>query len=114
MAIPSRLVAGSDCSTKRSLSLLMPAGKAIVATRLLTHTQVLSDQTAILTAATAEEFAAGILTGLNEPARSAALGQRAQELADTKYSYEAYLTRTRQACAHLTGEVAPQVAGGIA
>jgi len=35
--------------------------KPIVATRLLTHTQVLSDDTAILTAASPQEFAAGIL-----------------------------------------------------
>ena len=35
-------------------------------------------------------------------------------VADTKYSYEAYLTRTRQACAHLTGDAAAQVAGGVA
>src|SRR3970282_1388016 len=35
------------------------SGKPIVATRLLTHTQVLSDETAILTAPAAEDFAAG-------------------------------------------------------
>ncbi|HEY3187731.1 MAG TPA: hypothetical protein VGJ70_09665, partial [Solirubrobacteraceae bacterium] len=73
----------------------------------LTHTQVLSDQTAILTAATSEEFAAGILTGLNEPVRAAAVGRRAQELADTKYSYEAYLERTRHACAALLPTLEP-------
>ena len=41
------------------------------------------------------------------PRRSAPA--RAQ-LADTKYSYEAYLARTRQACAHLVGDV--DAAGG--
>jgi len=35
------------------------SGKPIVATRLLTHTQVLSDQTAILTGASPSEFAEG-------------------------------------------------------
>jgi glycosyltransferase involved in cell wall biosynthesis len=77
------------------------SGKPIVATRLLTHTQVLNDQTAILTGVTAQEFAAGILAGLNDPARAASVGRHARELADTKYSYEAYLERTRQACAAL-------------
>src|SRR6266540_914529 len=62
------------------------SGKPIVATRLLTHTQVLSDETAILTAATPEAFADGILAGLNDPARASALGRRARELAETKYS----------------------------
>src|SRR5207302_10840226 len=37
------------------------SGRATVATRLLTHTQVLSDETAILTGATAREFADGVL-----------------------------------------------------
>jgi glycosyltransferase involved in cell wall biosynthesis len=90
------------------------SGRPIVATRLLTHTQVLNDDVAILTAATPEGFASGILAALNDLNRARAVGVSARELADTKYSYEAYLTRTRQACAHLTGEVTPQVAGGIA
>jgi glycosyltransferase involved in cell wall biosynthesis len=90
------------------------SGRPIVATRLLTHTQVLTDDVAILTTATPEGFASGILEALSDPARARAVGENARELADTKYSYEAYLMRTRQACAHLTGEVTPQVAGGVA
>jgi glycosyltransferase involved in cell wall biosynthesis len=90
------------------------SGRPIVATRLLTHTQVLNDDVAILTSATAEGFASGILEALSDPARARAVGDSARELAETKYSYDAYLTRTRQACAHLTGEATPQVAGGVA
>jgi glycosyltransferase involved in cell wall biosynthesis len=113
--IPSYLLAADLLVSPRSRGTNTPlkiyqylrSGKAIVATRLLTHTQVLSDQTAILTAATAEEFAAGILKGLNEPAQAAAIGRRAQELADTKYSYEAYLERTRQASAALLPTLQP-------
>ena len=90
------------------------AGRPIVATRLLTHTQVLNDEVAILTAPTAEDFAAGILAALSDRDRARAVGDRARELADTKYSYEAYLARTREACAHVTGESTAQVAGGIA
>jgi glycosyltransferase involved in cell wall biosynthesis len=90
------------------------SGRPIVATRLLTHTQVLNDDVAILTSATAEGFASGILEALSDPARARAVGDSARELAETKYSYEAYLTRTRQACAHLAGEATPQVAGGVA
>jgi glycosyltransferase involved in cell wall biosynthesis len=73
------------------------SGKAIVATRLLTHTQVLGDDTAFLTGTSAEEFADGILAALENPARAAAVGSRARELAETKYSYDAYLERTRRA-----------------
>ena len=80
------------------------SGRAIVATRLLTHTQVLSDSTAILTGTSPSELAAGILAALNDPARAAAIGRAARELADTKYSYDAYLERTRRACAALSGD----------
>jgi glycosyltransferase involved in cell wall biosynthesis len=80
------------------------SGKPIVATRLLTHTQVLSDDTAVLTGTTSAEFAEGILEALIDRARAAAIGKQARLLADTKYSYEAYLERTRQACAALVGE----------
>jgi glycosyltransferase involved in cell wall biosynthesis len=74
------------------------SGKAIVATRLLTHTQVLSDETAILTEASAEGFARGMLDALDDPFHAAQIGQRARALAETKYSYDAYLAKTRQAC----------------
>jgi glycosyltransferase involved in cell wall biosynthesis len=82
------------------------SGTPIVATRLLTHTQVLSDDTALLTGATAEEFAGGILAALGNPARASEVARRARELADTKYSYAAYLERTRHACAGLAGDPA--------
>jgi glycosyltransferase involved in cell wall biosynthesis len=90
------------------------SGRPIVATRLLTHTQVLDDTVSILTPPTADGFAEGILRAIGDPAGGRELARRARQLADTKYSYEAYLTRTRQACAHLTGDAAAQVAGGVA
>ncbi|HTH01028.1 MAG TPA: glycosyltransferase family 4 protein [Vicinamibacterales bacterium] len=88
--------------------------RPIVATRLLTHTQVLDDDVAFLTAATADAFAAGIVSALADPARARSVADQARELAETKYSYEAYLARTRQACAYLIRDSAPQVAGGVA
>jgi glycosyltransferase involved in cell wall biosynthesis len=90
------------------------SGCPIVATRLLTHTQVLDDAVSFLTAPNPEGFAAGILESLADPARARAVGARARQLAETKYSYESYLARTRLACAHLTGDGAAQVAGGVA
>jgi glycosyltransferase involved in cell wall biosynthesis len=85
-----------------------------VATRLLTHTQVLDDEIAFLTDAAPDGFARGILEAIADPTRARAVGDRARALAETKYSYEAYLSRTRQACTHLFGDRAPQVAGGVA
>jgi glycosyltransferase involved in cell wall biosynthesis len=107
--IPAYLLASDLLVSPRSRGTNTPlkiyqylrSGKPIVATRLLTHTQVLSDQTAILTAATPEGFADGMLAVLTDRDRGAAVGARARELAETKYSPEAYLERTRQACAAL-------------
>ena len=107
--IPAYLLAADVLVSPRSRGTNTPlkiyqylrSGKVIIATRLLTHTQVLSDQTAILTGVSPQEFADGILAGLNDRARAAAVGRAARELADTKYSYQAYLERTRQACAAL-------------
>jgi glycosyltransferase involved in cell wall biosynthesis len=89
------------------------SGRPIVATRLLTHTQVLDDDVAILTPTTAAGFAQGILAALQDPDNARAIGRRARQLAETKYSYEAYLGRTRDACAYLV-QASAQVAGGVA
>jgi glycosyltransferase involved in cell wall biosynthesis len=103
----------SGTNTPLKIYQYLRSGRAIVATRLLTHTQVLDDTVAILTDATADGFARGILSGLADPALARGVGARARALADTKYSYDAYLHRTRQAVAHITGSAA-QVAGGAA
>ena len=77
------------------------SGRVIVATRLLTHTQVLNDGVAILTEATPAAFAGGILQALGDPAAAARIGDAAAQLAATKYSYDAYLARTREAIGRL-------------
>jgi glycosyltransferase involved in cell wall biosynthesis len=110
--IPAYLLAADALVSPRSRGTNTPlkiyqylrSGKPIVATRLLTHTQVLSDETAILTAATPQAFADGIVAALSDPDRAAAIGRRARELAETKYSYEAYVERTRQAYDALAGD----------
>jgi glycosyltransferase involved in cell wall biosynthesis len=87
------------------------SGKPIVATRLLTHTQVLDDETAILTGVSPAEFAEGMRAALTDRDRAARVGANAKHLADTKYSYEAYLERTRRACAALELDQAPLTPG---
>ena len=107
--IPAYLLASDVLVSPRSRGTNTPlkiyqylrSGKPIVATRLLTHTQVLSDDTAVLTGTSSREFAEGIIEAIANPARSAERGRRARELADTKYSYDAYLERTRRACGAL-------------
>ena len=103
----------SGTNTPLKIYQYLRCGRPIVATRLLTHTQVLDDEVAMLTAPTPDAFGEGMLALLRDPARSAAIGARARQLAETKYSYEAYLGRTRQACDWLLGRPAePQVAAG--
>jgi glycosyltransferase involved in cell wall biosynthesis len=105
----------SGTNTPLKIYQYLRSGRPIVATRLLTHTQVLNDDVALLAGATAEEFAAGILAAIQNPARGRQMGERARALAETKYSYDAYLARTREACDRLFGApIARQVAGGVA
>ena len=75
------------------------SGKPIVATRLLTHTQVLNDDIAVLTGATPEEYAEGLIRVIRNPSYGREIGKRAKDLAETKYTYEAYLNLTRMSYA---------------
>ena len=76
---------------------------------MLTHTQVLNDDIAILTGATPTEFATGILEAIGNQERAARIGAGAAELAATKYSYDAYLARTREAVDRLASTATPAV-----
>jgi glycosyltransferase involved in cell wall biosynthesis len=115
--IPSLLDAADVLVSPRSRGTNTPlkiyqylrSGRPIVATRLLTHTQVLNDEIAILTGATPAEFAAGILKAIADPDHAARIGARAAELAATKYSYAAYLSRTQEAISRLASAATPAV-----
>jgi len=86
----------SGTNTPLKIYQYLRSGRPIVATRLRTHTQVLNDDVAILTPATPEGLAEGLLRGIADPG-AAAMGDRARELANTKYSDEAFLEKTRRA-----------------
>ena len=90
------------------------SGRPIVATNLRTHTQVLSPETSFLVEPTAEAFAAGILEALDHPDRAADIGRRARDVADTKYSDEAFLEKTERALALLSEGDRAEMAGGAA
>lgn len=86
----------SGTNTPLKIYQYLRSGRPIVATRLRTHTQVLNDDVAILTPATAEGLAEGLLRGITDPG-AAVIGDRARELANTKYSDEAFVEKTRRA-----------------
>jgi len=77
------------------------SGTPIVATDLLTHTQVLSPEVARLSPPEPGPFAAAIAGLLDDPAAGRALADAARRLSDARYSREVYLTRTAEACRRL-------------
>jgi glycosyltransferase involved in cell wall biosynthesis len=120
--VPAYLDAATVLASPRSTGTNTPlkiyqylrSGRAIVATNLRTHTQVLNDDTSFLAEPTPDAFAAAILEAVGSPRLAADKGRRAREVAETKYSDEAFIAKTRIACGLLTdGERSP-VAGGIA
>ncbi len=86
------------------------SGRAIVATNLRTHTQVLSDETAVLAAPTAEAMADAMLRVFADPDLARTTGERAAHLAATEYSEDAYMAKTRRACDLLFSDAARRTA----
>jgi glycosyltransferase involved in cell wall biosynthesis len=72
----------------------LQSGKPIVATNILTHTQVLNDDVALLTENNAEAFAKGTLTLIKDKALRTTLAANALRLSEEKYSYDVYLKKT--------------------
>lgn len=71
------------------------AGKAVVATRLIAHTTVLTDQIACLVEPTKEALAEGILTLLGDSQLRIRLGDEARSFAEEKYSFAVYKDKLR-------------------
>jgi glycosyltransferase involved in cell wall biosynthesis len=102
--MPRYLALGDVLVSPRSLGTNTPlkiysylrSGKPIVATRLLTHTQVLDDATAALIEPTPDAFASAILELANDETRRRDLGAAARRLSEQSYSYERYVERTKE------------------
>jgi glycosyltransferase involved in cell wall biosynthesis len=86
------------------------SGTPIVATNLLTHTQVLSAEVARLAPPEPGPFAAAIAGLLDDPAAGRTLAAAARRLSDERYSREVYLSRTAEACRRLTARRAQPAA----
>jgi glycosyltransferase involved in cell wall biosynthesis len=85
----------SGTNTPLKIYSYLRSGKPIVATDLVTHTQVLTPEISILTKPDPASFARGILDALDEP-KAAAMAARARRVAEEKYSYSEYLSKTAQ------------------
>ncbi|MBN1560739.1 glycosyltransferase family 4 protein [candidate division KSB1 bacterium] len=71
------------------------SGKPIVATRHITHTQILSDSVSVLADPNPEAFADALLAILDDSEEQRRLVAAAQQLAEKHYSYDDYLQKTK-------------------
>jgi glycosyltransferase involved in cell wall biosynthesis len=76
----------SGHNTPMKLYSYLAAGKPILATRIRSHTQVLSDETAMLVEPSAADLARGLYALLRSPGLRERLGLAARRLAATRYS----------------------------
>lgn len=77
-------------NTPMKLYSYLDSAKAVLATRLPTHTQVLTDDFACLVDPDRESMAAAMVELLGTPGRCRELGMRGKEVARQKYSVETY------------------------
>jgi glycosyltransferase involved in cell wall biosynthesis len=84
------------------------SGKPIVATNLLTHTQVLTPEIAKLVDPRPEPFADAMLALIEDPGERGRLGDAARAVAVEKYSRQSYLKRTAEAYQRLRAPGAPE------
>ena len=75
----------------------LESAKPIVATRLPTHTQVLSSEVAVLVEPNPDAFAQGILVVLEDPLLAGKLGREARKLFENQYSFQRFVENTDRA-----------------
>jgi len=97
--LASPRIAGTNTPLK--IYSYLRAGKPIVATDLLTHTQVLDDETSVLVRPEARAFADALARLIADPALRERLARAASERARTRYTREVYVARTKHVCDRL-------------
>jgi glycosyltransferase involved in cell wall biosynthesis len=71
------------------------SGIPVVATDHPTHTQVLNNSVSILTAPYPDAFAEGIISVIKNKALAKEISRNARSLAETRYSFDAYMSKIR-------------------
>lgn len=84
-------------NTPMKIYTYLQSGKPIVATRLLTHTQVLTDEVSLLVGPEAKAFAWGIMSLLKDDGLRARLGTAGRRLVEEKYSYDSFKKKVKEA-----------------
>ncbi len=95
MAMADILVSPRNKGTNTPMKIYayLQSARPIVATRLPTHTQVLTDAVAVLVAPTPAAFAAGVKSLLDKPAFGADLGRAGAQLVREQYSFATFTTK---------------------
>lgn len=86
----------------------LASGRPLLATRILSHTQVLDQDNAWLVEATPEALAAGIRAALTDPLEAARRAARGRALVEREYSPARYAEKVRAAYAHVATAIRPR------
>jgi glycosyltransferase involved in cell wall biosynthesis len=99
----------SGTNTPLKIYSYLQSGRPIVATRLLTHTQVLDDSVAVLVEPTAVAISRGIQSVLEDPEMAARIGHAAYQRAIERYSPQTFLELTAKVYAQVGGPPVSEV-----
>lgn len=84
-------------NTPMKIYTYLQSGKPIVATRLLTHTQVLTNEVSLLVEPEALAFAKGTIALLKDKEMREKLGEAGKRLVEERYSYNSFKTKVEDA-----------------
>jgi glycosyltransferase involved in cell wall biosynthesis len=94
-------------NTPMKLYSYLDSGKPLVATNLLTHTQLLDPRLAILTEPTPEGFSQGLLQLIQDESLRLRLGTAGKQFVEQKHTYTAFREKLTELYDWLQGEVVP-------
>jgi glycosyltransferase involved in cell wall biosynthesis len=94
----------SGTNTPLKIYSYLRSGVPIVATRIISHTQVLTDDVAVLVEPRPESLSMGILRLLENSQLGTQLAQNAKQLAEKCYSPEAYHQKMAEVLSFLSGK----------
>lgn len=106
MAMADVLLSPRSRGTNTPLKLYtyLRSGKPILATAILSHTQILTSQMAVLVPPTAEGLAHGAIQLLEQPEQARQLGEQGRLIAEKLYSWPAFLEKNRRAYEHFLAQ----------
>lgn len=92
-------------NTPMKLYSYLDSGKPLVATNLLTHTQLLDQGLAVLTEPTPEEFSQGLLQLIEDESLRLKLGAAGKQFVEQEHTYTAFREKLTELYDWLQGEV---------